>query len=294
MVGEAPADGSSGTADRPRRRLPALVPALLLVLAGLGATACGSTTEAGAAGTVARPTTTAAPATPSADDPLSVVVAGDSVMDNLAEALVPALDFGGTAVVSHTWLLGLTRDTASRLELERTVATADPDVVVVLMGVWELDPLEELLGTPGWEQRYDREVLDPFVDLATAHGAQVLWLGMPATADPQVTADLGELDRVYADLDRRDPRVSFLDLGTLLDGPDGGYAELLPVTGGPPQRVRQTDGLHLCPAGTVLAVSAVLDRLVEHWGVAVADGWEAGTWRATQGVEAGEDRCPGD
>ena len=28
---------------------------------------------------------------------------------------------------------------------------------------------------------YDREVLDPFVDLATAHGAQVLWLGMPAT-----------------------------------------------------------------------------------------------------------------
>lgn len=288
MSGEGSAAGEGAPPTRRR-----VLPLAALLLLGLAAAACASTTHAAASGRVAGPTTTAAvPAR--ADAPLSVVVAGDSVMDDLAEALVPALHGGGTAVVSHTWLLGLTRDTASRLEMERTVAEADPDVVVVLMGVWELDPLESILGTPGWERRYDREVLDPFVDLVTARGAQVLWLGMPATADPTVTTQLAELDRVYAALARRDPRVWFLDVSTLVDGPGGTYAERLPGPDATTRRVRQTDGLHFCPAGTVLAVSAVLDRLVERWDVAVADGWEAGSWRAAQGVEDGVDRCPDD
>jgi hypothetical protein len=237
--------------------------------------------------------TTIPPATP--EEPLSVVIAGDSVMDNLSEAVVPALDFGGEAVVSHTWLLGLTRDAASKLAMDRTVAETHADVIIVLLGVWELDPLEGEIGTPGWQQRYDEQVLDPFVDRVTVDGAHVLWLGMPATDDYLVTADLDLLNQAYADLDERDPRVTYFDLGEELDGPGGTFAEFVPNPDPTTLvRLRQTDGLHFCPNGTVLAATRVLDWISERWSVDVAPGWQTGSWRAVQGTEDGEDRCPGD
>ena len=238
------------------------------------------------------PTTQVVPATP--DEPISVVVAGDSVLDNLAVGLVPALDLGGEAVVSHTWLLGLSRDAASKHEMRRTVAEAHPDVVVVLLGVWELDPLEGELGTPGWEVRYRRDVLDPFVDMVTVDGAQLLWLGMPATSDPVVTRRLDVLNRAYADLDHDDPRVTFLDLGEVLESPEGEYRDHLSSPDGTRARVRQTDGLHFCPAGTERAAQLVLDALTDHWSVAVADGWEHLGWTDTQGRDSAQDLCPDD
>lgn len=287
-------DGWARVGPRPHRPVFVL---LLAVVALLGVPSCGSP---GARGGSRRPTdgvaapTTTAPVAASTAAPLRVLIVGDSVMDNVAEALVPALEPTGAATVSHQWLLGLTRDAASRHEVRRAVAEGDPDVVIVLMGVWELEPVADEVSAPGWAARYGEEVLDPFVDEVTARGAQVLWLGMPATSDPTVTAGLDVLDAAYRELDRRDPRVWFVDLGSVLDGPTGAYAEARPGAGGVLERVRQTDGLHLCPQGTVRAVRVVLDRLEAQWGVEAAPGWEAGAWRATQGIEADGDRCPGD
>lgn len=276
-------------ASRGRWRRKA-IPLPALALAGVLLAGCGGATL-DAAGS-SPPTTLVRPAT--RDDPISVVVSGDSVLDNLSDGLVPALDFGGEAVVSHTWLLGLSRDAASRFEVRRTVAEAHPDVVVVLLGVWELDPLEGEIGTPGWERRYRRDVLEPFVDMVTVDGAHLLWLGMPAIADPVPDDHLEELNRAFAALGEEDPRVTFLDLGAVVEGPDGEFTEHLPGPDGDPVRVRQTDGLHFCPAGTVLADEMVLDFLARHWSVEVADGWEGLDWTRSQGVERGEDRCPED
>lgn len=275
------------------RRVGILVMAWLFgayVVAGCSSAAGERADGGNTVATTAPTATTVQPAT--AQDPLSVVIAGDSVMDNLAEAMVPALDFGGEAVVSHTWLLGLTRDASSKLEMDRTVAATHADVIVVLLGVWELDPLDGEIGTPGWEQRYDERVLGPFVDRVTVDGAQVLWLGMPATADATVTARLDLLNQAYADLDRRDPRVTFLDLGDTLEDSGGGYAEHLPGARGEPLRVRQTDGLHFCPEGTVRAATPVLAWISDRWSVPVAPGWQDVGWREAQGRAEGEDRCP--
>jgi hypothetical protein len=55
-------------------------------------------------------------------------------------------------------------------------------------------------------------------------------------------------------------------------------------------RVRQIDGLHLCPDGAVLLARALLDELGERRELQVAPEWEAGVWRSGEEYPAGS--CP--
>lgn len=231
------------------------------------AAASGTSVPAGSSG----------PRDPSHAHPLSVVAAGDSVMENLAGALVAALD-GNEAVVSHVWLLSLTRDASSRVLIGNEVAEADPDIVVVLMGVWELEAIGDDLMAPGWQARYTSDVLEPFVTSVTRDGAEVLFVGMPALDDPVTTSKLDVMTRAYENLAADDDRVSFLDAGQYVDDPAGRFALALPGPDGAPVPVRNPDGLHICPAGVVRVLEPVLDQIESRWPVPLGTDWQRGSW----------------
>ena len=41
---------------------------------------------------------------------------------------------------------------------------------------------------PGWQEQYERAVLDPWIQLITSRGASVLWLGNPTVGNEDAIA----------------------------------------------------------------------------------------------------------
>ncbi|OWY61604.1 hypothetical protein B7486_62920, partial [cyanobacterium TDX16] len=220
-----------------RRRPRALVLALV-VAAGSLLAACGSTD--GGTSATAEPTSTEAPTTttslppggrqPTPEDPLRVIFAGDSLMGNLAPATTAALNGGGAAEAQFILSPSVARDPTVQVLWQTQIEQFDPDVIVILIGTWE--NAAELGGPsePGWAEQYVPNTLDPFVQLLTSQGAHLIWIGMPAVSDPDRTWDYAALNQVYADLPNRYPgQVSFVDGGAAVSGPQGGYAEVVPI-----------------------------------------------------------------
>lgn len=269
---------------------------LVLVLAGVSLGACSSDTNAApnATATTSPTSSTAEPTATTVDDGRpTVVLGGDSVMGNLAPGVIAGL---GDAV--HAEYLAEARisgDAAARLAWESMVADDDPDLVVVHVGSWEVLSPEFRPQDPDWFTTYATEVLDPFVDVLTAGGARVLFIGPAAARDEQKTVRLITLNRELLALADRDPSVDFLNAGTYVNGPTGGFTEVLPGPRGEPVRIRRTDelGLHLCPAGVVRLGTPVLawidDNLDE--SITPVPGWDQADWSRPPDLEKPE-QCP--
>jgi len=275
--------------------------ALVLLLAAFAA-ACSDDGNRSAAAdptttsTTVPPTTTSLPPggrQPTAADPLQVTFAGDSVMAEFAPAMIQALE--GTRETAGRFILApsVARGGVGGVVWNQELREHDPDLIVVLMGVWEDQVVGETASAdPGWAQQYRTTVVDPFLDLITRAGAKVLWIGMAAVDDPVATERLVRLNSVFAQAaDERDD-VDFLPGGQYLSGPDGGYADVVvsPTTG-IPVRLRRTDGLHLCPAGVVALGVPVLDEIARQWNVTAVYGWQRGSWRRPPLLHAPEE-CP--
>ena len=74
---------------------------------------------------------------PTPEDPLRVVLAGDSVMNGLAPAIATALNEGGDSQVQFDLAPSIARDTASRVLWQQQLDATSPDLVVMLIGTWE-------------------------------------------------------------------------------------------------------------------------------------------------------------
>ena len=227
---------------------------------------------------------------PTAEEPLRVVFAGDSVMAELAPAAGDALNRGGSAEAKFVLSPGVSLDAGSEALWRQQLETFDPEVIVILVWTWETGGQLGVPGTPGWRIGYDEAVLDPFVELLTSTGAELVWVGMPAVADPASTIQLAELNAAYADLPDRFEAVTYIPGEEYLSAPTGGYAEFLDGADGP-ERVRRLDGLHLCPAGAERLAEPVLDQIVERWNVETADDWRSGAWRRPPELVKPEE-CP--
>jgi hypothetical protein len=254
-----------------------------ILLLCVAATACGyNPPEDGVAVTADPPATTTTTMLPpggrqpTAEDPLRVLFAGDSVMADLAPAAIAALD-AGTADARFMLAPGVALDATSRVLWQSQIESFDPEVVVVLVGTWETDGD---LGPPGgdeWRARYDSEILDPFVELVTSEDADLVWVGMPAVAEAEATFLLADLNAAYAALPDRFDSVTYLPGGEFVSAPGGGFAEFLDGPNGP-ERVRRVDGLHLCPGGAIRIAEPVVGEILEQWNVAIDETWRTGSW----------------
>ncbi len=220
--------------------------------------------------------------TPSEAEPLRIVLAGDSVMAGLVPPLLAAFEESGTATGRFVLTPSILRDPAVRFTWERQIEAFDPEVVVVLMGTWEAMIVEGAqdpgapAGREAWAARYRDELLGPWVDLLSSGGAAVLWVGMPPVVDGAVARRIPALNAAFAALAAQRDDLTYIDPAPLA-GPDGALLEVAEVDGAV-RRLRQVDGLHLCPAGALLLAEPVLAVLDQGHGVSFGARWREGGW----------------
>jgi hypothetical protein len=284
-------------------RLPSrarLLAGLLAACCLFAASACADDARRPAAAG-ASPTETTLPVTttsvppggrqPTADDKLRVILAGDSVMNGLAPAVATALNEGGESEAKFELTPSIARDAASKVLWQNQLASFHPDLVVMLIGTWERSSGDFDPGDPGWSARYQSEVLDPFAAMVTDAGAKVLWIGMPAVPDDAVTLQFVALNSEFEALAERNDDVDYIEGGEYLNGPDGKWTDVLPAADGTPERVRRTDGLHLCPGGSQRLAEPVVAAIQAQWNIAIGDNWQNGPWRQPPTLAKPEE-CP--
>jgi hypothetical protein len=230
------------------------------------------------------------------DRPLRVSLAGDSVMAGLAPAVTAALEGGGDAEVEFVLTPSILRDATIRYSWSQQLEEFDPDVVVMFVGTWELGEVSNQVGTSvgpndlAWRTAYDDEVLDPWIELITSAGADVVWLGAPAVESAEVDVLFAVLNDAYRDLADRWDQVTYIESTEALAGTGSGFVPVATTPQGEEVRVRQLDGLHLCPDGAVLLAEAVVEELRATYRVPVGVGWQNGGWRDDDEFPA--DACP--
>jgi hypothetical protein len=162
------------------------------------------------------------------------------------------------------------RDAVSRM-----VFVDNPDVVLVLLGIW--DTIERFPGgralapgTPAWQQWYG-SIASQFVQTLTARGATVVFLMMPCVERRDLDARLQTVNGVLRTTWRVAPgRVGYLNLSRAACRDGKPVYEATGPAG--PVRVREADGIHFhAPDAAVLMqpffvekFSSMLHGVIEH------------------------------
>lgn len=223
--------------------------------------------------------------TPTPAHPLRVVLLGDGVLFDAAPAIEAALRAAGPVAVSSRPVLGfgLTRPDWHdwRATWPRLMASERPDLVVLLVGPWDVRTLVVggralAPGTPTWAAWY-RGIATEAAAILRAGGARLLWLGMPWNADRTTRPRTAALNTVI----RQVSGTGFVDLARALGDAHGAY-RAVQVEHGAPVRIMKADGVHLCPAGAARVARAVLSAAAALWRLRVTTAWQSGPWRSDQ------------
>lgn len=254
---------------------------IALVVVALASAACASEADS------ARPPTVGTAAPPS----FEVVLGGDSVMAGLVAAIQTAL--GDRAHVDY--LAAPTISTpADKAAWRQGIRQHDPDLVVVLVGNWEVLQPGFAPTEAGWSTTYAHDVLDPLAASLTAGGARVLWIEMHSALNPSTTFNFSVLATQVRALAARNASFDVIDSGNHVDLPNDQLADVLPGRSGP-ERIRRLDGtgVHLCPAGVVRLARPVLRWVEQHAPspFTLEPGWEDGAWRSPRQLPDPQ-QCP--
>jgi hypothetical protein len=249
--------------------------ALLVGLVLLASTvACTATDEPSPPSST---TTTGVPEEPSAEGepPVEVLFTGDSVMQQVAAAMIEAVD-GPEAQASFASTIAIADQPETLVGWQTVMAVEPPDVVVVMVGTWERDAVRAGLQQGGWPEPYLAQV-GPFLETLTGAGADVVWLTYPPGGSDEAN-DVAALNEALAALPDRFPGVTVIDAGSEVAGPSGERVRTVVGADGVEQAVRE-ESVHLCPEGVVLMATPVVADLSERLGIALQPGWEQGAWR---------------
>jgi peptidoglycan/LPS O-acetylase OafA/YrhL/lysophospholipase L1-like esterase len=227
-------------------------------------------------------TSTSPPATGVVAD--TVFTLGDSGMLSLTPALTAAfLSTGTTKVIEGAGPgFGLSGEFDWRGDWAATVADDDPDLVIIMLGGWDLKFIERN-GVDAYA-----ELVDEAVGILSAGGAKILWLPvMPGDEGLPTTAD-----EVFATLPERFPGVVANPwVGDALADADGEYPKYLDVDGRT-LVLRGGDGWHLCQDGAQLLAESINEAAVElGWSAPTTPGWESGDWRSVDGYDDPPGAC---
>ena len=221
-------------------------------------------------------TTTTVPVTyrtPTADDPLRIVVAGDSLMADIGGELSRQMA-DDPIVVAEDWKVssGLVRPDYFNwpAHLEETMEENDPEVVIIGFGGNDSQGMSGpdgvlQLGSDEWMAEYQRRVAQ-VLDVLEDEGRTVYWVGLPAMNVEKIENTRLVINSVVqTELSAR-PWAHYIDTEPVLS-PGGTYTSHLPDDDGKQVRVRQSDGVHAAVDGvrriTVPIVAAVSDERLD-------------------------------
>jgi hypothetical protein len=205
---------------------------------------------------------------PTAEDPLRLVVAGDSTAKALGDALIGATSEMPEVSITNegTVSTGLARSDFFNwgAEMAEIVGTTSPEVVVFMVGANDGQSILEGDGTvvaqfdtPEWTEAYRQRVAG-IMDLAGGDGRRMIWVGEPnvGTGNVQRAVQIG--NQLAQEEAATRPWVTYVDVAALLAGPDGGFAEYITLPDGSTARCYAGDGVHL----SVKCLDRVMDELV--------------------------------
>ena len=225
-----------------------------------------------------------------------ILIVGDSGTKDAAPGIGAAFAAAGATTVVDDAQPGFGLTNAKfnppegdwRQEFADQIAEHDPDLVVMMLGGWDLQYLQD-----NGDAAYAAYV-DEAATVLTSGGARLLWLSML----PGGTTWDRPADRVYELLPDRFPgTVAFYDVEASLRAPDDatdiervkdkgaeGAADW-PISyvdaDGNRVLLRKSDGFHLCPEGAARVGAAVNAAAADlGWATsAPAGAWEQGPWR---------------
>jgi hypothetical protein len=223
--------------------------------------------------------------------PIRVLVVGDGVMFDAEPGLVAALEGTGRVEVTTRSVFGMGITRPSWVDFRSTwavdVAEDDPDLVLVLVGVWDIHDVPADGSSPeaptapaispldaAWPALYG-SLLDEATAVLTIGGAEVWWLPMLPEAGPDRSLRVAAQAAAVRALAERHPHVLAPDVHAAFLDATGGVAV---GDGGADAPWRKPDGQHLCPAGVVHLVDVLRDPLLTRFGLVPPAGWEAGAW----------------
>ncbi len=205
--------------------------------------------------------------TPTEDEPLRLLVAGDFTAQVLGDSLDRASAATGVvdATVHYESASGLTRPDYFDwpATLEEDVDEHDPEVLVLVVGVNDAQGIVTAEGAPAqlddprWGEEYHRRVA-ALMDQLRADDRMLVWVGQPPMRDGDFAARMSALNQVYAEQAAVRPWVTYVDPAALVGGPDGTYTDTGTGPDGAATELRQPDGIHLTAAGGDLIADHVL------------------------------------
>jgi len=231
---------------------------------------------------------------PAADPPRtveSILIAGDSMARSLFPPMQAALETADTEVRLR-WVIGTV--VGDEMSKWREIFTEQrPEVVVAHFMPWESATLQQGgvidVSAAGWVDEYVTDWVRPWIELATASGGTIVWVGPPLAADPERSAEhqlVGDVWRATIEqwndaLRPDDPRrVVVVDSVAFSAGPDGSFAAV-DATVDPPERLMNVDGVHWCPAGAARLSDQLISEL-QSLGIATArddtPDWQTSPW----------------
>ena len=204
---------------------------------------------------------------PTAEDPVRVLVAGDSLMGLVAPAIHDRL--GHRPIdIEEDWAVGtgLARPDVRNWPavLAEDMAAMDPEVVVLGFGGNDNQDMASTegrvtVGTPEWQAEYQQRVAR-VLNAVEGEGRTVYWVGLPPTDRPDIEAAAPAMETaVRAELAVR-PWAHYVDTRPIL-APDGVYTAYLDDGSGSQVKVRADDGVHPNLAGAIRMVEPLVEAV---------------------------------
>jgi hypothetical protein len=210
-----------------------------------------------------------------ADKPLRLYIAGDSMAGQFGRPLAALAEQTSpieTRVDYHV-SSGLSRpeyfDWPQRL-IDMVVESRAEAVVFLVGGNdaqdvrWEDKVLH--VGSRAWLDLYRLRVAEA-MEIATAGGRRVYWVGQPIMKDDTYGERMAMLNRVYEEVAATHDGVTYVDSWALFADENGEYAAYLRDGDGERVRMRQADGIHLTRAGADRLSARVLQVVRRDWGI---------------------------
>jgi hypothetical protein len=268
---------------RPFTTLAILVALAVVVAACAGndepvASTVVPTTAAPTTTTTLPPTTTT---TITSEPATRVLLLGDSGMYDAEPALRAMFEAtGATVEIGAGPGFGLTRLGVRQARAPYPdawpplVRDFQPDLSVVMLGVWDVDFIREN-GFAAYAA-----VVEDALAVLTANGGRVLWLGTP----PGGPVSFLYINPIYESVAATHPGVMFYgDIDGSLRGPTGDVPVSFVDIDGSTVFLRKDDGWHFCEDGAERLASEVNRLTVVHGlSVPAAEGWEDGDWRSSE------------
>ncbi len=222
--------------------------------------------------------TTAARRTPTPDAPLKVLMAGDSLIGNISQAVGLLVgDDPRVALKTDVQVgTGLSRPDVLDwgAELSYVLDKQDPDVVILSFGANDDQPLRDPSGaflplfSDGWAKEYARRV-GAIVDLASDGGRRtVIWVGLAPERPDRLNQAKDTFNAAARDAAATRTDVHFVDLVPLFGVAGGGYTDTLTKPDGSVVVVRESDGVHLSHDGANLLAPTLWQSFAPEWHLA--------------------------